>query len=100
MNEVARTRYPEAVAAGHAALAVSGRHPFAMFCLGVTYADWGKPTEARALHDELMKRADRQWVSPGVRANLAATAGLTDDVVTLTTRAIQERDVDGNVPHE
>ena len=85
-------RYPEAVAAGHAALAVSERHPFPMFTMGMTYADWGKHTEARVLHDELMARADRQWVSLGVRACSAATAGLTDEVVTLTTRAIQERD--------
>ena len=60
--------------------------------MGQTYADWGKRTEARTLHDELMKRADRQWVSPAVRACTAATAGLTDEVVTLVTRAIQERD--------
>ena len=85
-------RYPEAVAAGHAALAVSGRHPFAMLTMGTTYARWGKRTEARALHDELMKRAESKWVSPGARACTAATAGLTDEVVTLITRAIQERD--------
>ena len=85
-------RYPEAVAAGHAALAVSGRHPFAMMTMGQTYAGWGKRTEARSLHDELMKRADRQWVSPVVRASSAATAGLTDDAVPLITRAIEERD--------
>ena len=85
-------RYPEAVVAGQAALAVSGRHPFAMLTMGVTYADWGKRTEARAVHDELMMRADRQWVSPAACACSAATAGLTDEVVTLTTRAIEERD--------
>ena len=85
-------RYPEAVAAGHAALAVSGRHPWAMMTMGQTYADWGKRTEARALHDELMTRADRQWVSPTVCACSAATAGLGDDVGTLITRAIEERD--------
>ena len=33
-------RYPEAIAAGHAALAVSGRHPFAMITMGLTYAEW------------------------------------------------------------
>ncbi len=85
-------RHPEAVAAGHAALAVSGRHPFVMFTMGLTYADWGKRTEARAVHDELMTRGVTQWVSPGVSACTAATAGLIDDVVTLITRAIQERD--------
>ena len=85
-------RYPEAIAAGYAALAVSGRHPIAMFTMGVTYADCGKRTEARALHDELTTRADRQWVSPTVRASTAATAQLTDEVVTLITRAVEERD--------
>ena len=53
---------------------------------------WLRIKEARALHDELTKRADSQWVSPGVRAHVAATAGLTDEVVTLVTRAIQRRD--------
>ena len=85
-------RYPEAVAAGHATLVLSGRHPWPMFTMGVAYADWGKRTEARVLHDELMARAARQWVSPTVRACSAATAGLTDEVVTLITLAIEERD--------
>ena len=40
-------RYPEAIATGHAALAVSERHPLAMMTMGQTYADWGKRTEAR-----------------------------------------------------
>ena len=85
-------RYPEAVAAGHPALGVSRRHPFVMFTMRVTYANWGKQAEARALNDELMTRADCQWVSPGILAHTAATAGLTDEVVPLATRAIQERD--------
>ena len=72
--------------------AVSERHPFAILTRAVTYADWGKRTEARALHDELMRRADSHWTSLAVRASSAATAGLTDDVVPLITRAIEERD--------
>ncbi len=91
-NNALAGRYPEAVAAGHAALAVSGRHPWPLFTMGVTYADWGKRTEARALHGELMQRADSEWVSPCARACSAATAGLTDDVDALITRAIGERD--------
>ena len=39
-----------------------------------------------------MTRADSQWVSPAMCACTAATAGLTDDVVSLIARAIQERD--------
>ena len=92
INHTLAGRYPEAVAAGHAALAVSGRHPWPLFTMGVTYADWGKCTEARALHGELMQRADSEWVSPCARACSAATAGLTDDVDALITRAIGERD--------
>ena len=92
VNYTLAGRYPEAVGAGHVALAVSGRHPWPMFTMGVTYADWVKRSEARALHDELTATADGQWVSPAVRAGSAATAGLTDDVITLTTRAIEERD--------
>ena len=92
INHTLSGRYPEAVAAGHAALAVSGRHPWPIFTMGVTYADWGKRTETRVLHDELMRRADSEWVSPGLRACSAATAGLTDEVVTLITRASEERD--------
>ena len=87
VNYTLAGRYPEAVAAWQAALAVFGRHPLPMFAMGVTYADWGKRTEARVLYDELMTRAYRQWVSPAVRACSAATTGLTDDVVTLITRA-------------
>lgn len=85
-------RYPEAIGAGHAALAISGRHPFPMLTMGATYADWGKPTEARALHEQLMTRADRQWVSPATRASTAATAGLTDQVLPLIRRALDQRD--------
>ena len=72
-------RYPEAVAAGHAALAVSGRQPIAMFTMATTYANWGKRTEARALHDELMTRADSQWVSPAVLAHHFYQAGAVAD---------------------
>ena len=85
-------RFPEALAAGHAALKGFARHPLAMSFMGVTYADCGKRTEARALHDELMKRAESGWVSPCLRAQTAATAGLTDEVVTLVARGIEERD--------
>ena len=85
-------RHPEAVAAGHTTLALTGRHPFPMQAMALTYAERGKPTEARAFHDELMTRADRRWVSAGVRAATAAAAGLTDQVVPLITLAIQERD--------
>jgi len=91
-NYTLARRYPEAAAAGHAALSVSGRHPIPVVVLSTTYADWGKRPEALALHDELMKRSNSQWVSPAMRACTAASAGLINDVVILTTRAMETRD--------
>ena len=88
----AASRLPEAIASGHAALAVSGRHPWAVAMLASTYADWGKPSEARAIHDELVARAAETYVQPSVMAWSAAAAGLKDDVVALVERSVHERD--------
>ena len=42
------SRYPEAEQAGEEALAISGRHPWAMAMLAATYGNWGKPEKASA----------------------------------------------------
>lgn len=85
-------RYAEAVSAGKAAQAVSGRHPWSMQVMGEAYSAWGKHTEAQALHGELMKRAESEWVSPAIRACSAASAGLPDDVLILMASAVEHRD--------
>ena len=46
--------FEESVAAGEAALAMSGRHPFAMASLASTYGDWGKSGDAESLYKELL----------------------------------------------
>ena len=85
-------QYPEAVAAGLAALSISGRHPFVMMMLAATYADCGRQAEARMLCDELQRRAETQWVPPALWASVAASAGLPDEAVRLMTRAVREGD--------
>jgi predicted Zn-dependent protease len=57
-------RFEEAVAAGEAALAMSGRHPWAMATLAATFADWGKPADSEAVYAELAARARRLYVPP------------------------------------
>ena len=84
--------YAEAIATGHAALAISGRHPWALAMLAATYADWDRPSEARAVHGELVARAAEAYVQPTVLAWSAASAGLNDDAVKLVEQAVQERD--------
>ena len=61
--------------------------------LGPKQRSWHRVlTEARALHDELMTRAEGEWVPPSVRAVTAATADLSDEAVALISQAVQERD--------
>jgi tetratricopeptide (TPR) repeat protein len=43
-------RFEEAVAAGELALAMSGRHPWAIATLAATFADWGKPADSEAVY--------------------------------------------------
>ena len=61
-------RFAESVATGDAALAISGRHSWALASLATTYADWGKSSQVRAVHDELMARTAREYVAPTVLA--------------------------------
>src|SRR5215471_8794423 len=63
----------ESVAAGELALGMSGRHPWSIAFLAVTFADMDKAEEADALYAELIARARRQYVSP-VALSLAAAA--------------------------
>ena len=85
-------RFAESVAAGDAALAISGRHSWALASLATTYADWGKSSQVRAVHDELMARTAREYVAPAVLAWSASAAGELDEALALAGRAYQERD--------
>jgi len=85
-------QFSEAIAAGHAALAISGRHPFVMMMLAAAYAACGKRPDARTLYDELGRPADTRWVSPALRSSVAASAGLPEAAVTLMAEAVRERD--------
>ena len=85
-------RFAESVAAAEMALAISGRHAWALAGLADTYAQWGKPAEARALYDELCARAVREYVSPTVLAWAAASVGETDRARSLVEQAYRDGD--------
>jgi tetratricopeptide (TPR) repeat protein len=86
------SRFPEAEEAYRAALAVSGRHAWALGGLGVLYADWGKPVRARAVYEELRARSEQEYIQPTILAMLAAAIGESDAALKLVWRAAVERD--------
>ena len=85
-------RFEEAVRAGELALAMSGRHPWAMAHLALTFADWGKPADAEALYAELAARGRRSYVSPSWLALAAAAVGLQDETIRHAREACEIRD--------
>lgn len=85
-------RFEEAVAVGESALAMSGRHTWAMWTLAVTFADWGKTADADALYAELLARARRQYVPPTSLALAAGAAGMEDQAILHADEAFKIRD--------
>jgi TolB-like protein/Flp pilus assembly protein TadD len=85
-------RFEEAAAEGEIALAMSGRHCWAMWTLALTYADWGKPADADALYAEMLARARRQYLPPVPLAIAAAAAGIEDQAVVHAEEAFEIHD--------
>ena len=85
-------QFEEAVAVGEAALAMSGRHPWAMATLAATLADWGKHQDARAIYAELVARSQRSYVQPCELAITAAAAEMRDEAMVHACTAVQIRD--------
>ncbi len=85
-------RFEESVAVGELALAMSGRHPWAMAALAMIFTEWGKPMDAQALYAEMMGRARRCYVQPSQLAIAAAAAGMQDEAIRHSREAFEIRD--------
>jgi TolB-like protein/Flp pilus assembly protein TadD len=85
-------RLEESVAAGHLALAMSGRHPWSMALLALTFAELGKASDAGALYEEMLARGRHQYLSPAMLACAAAVASREDEVTRHTRDAFEIRD--------
>lgn len=85
-------RFEEAVAIGELALAMSGRHPWAMASLATVFADWGKTADAAALYAELVARARRGYVQCSQLAIAAAAAGCEDETIRHARESFDIRD--------
>jgi adenylate cyclase len=85
-------RYEEAAAAAERALAISGRHSWALTTLVAIYAGWDKPEQARAVYRELGARSAREYVQPSMLAQATAALGNMDGAIAIAQRALEEKD--------
>ena len=87
-------KFEESVTTSELALAISGRHAWAIVFLALALADWGKPAEADALYVEMLARGRRQYMPPAALAVVAAAAAREDDAIQHALDAFKIRDPD------
>ena len=85
-------QYDEAVAVAERALAISGRHSWAMMTLASIYAASGDPDRARAVFRELDARSTSEYIQPAMLTTTAAAAGEIDRAITFAQQALDDKD--------
>jgi len=85
-------QFTESIEAGEQALRVSGRHPWALSQLAVTYVDAGDVASARAIFREMEARAMREYTGPLPRAIAAAAVGEHQTAIDLVRESVARRD--------
>ena len=85
-------QYEEAAVAAERALALSGRHAWALTALTSIYSAWGKPDEARAVFRELEVRGSREYIQPAMLTAAAASLQETDQAIAFAQQALDDRD--------
>ena len=85
-------RFEEAVFTLEAAAGMSGRHSRALTSLAGVFGQWGKPSEASALHRELMDRASRAYVPLTYLILTAEATGQHEEAMAFARRAWDVRE--------
>jgi serine/threonine protein kinase/Flp pilus assembly protein TadD len=85
-------QYEEAVAAAERALAISGRHCWALTTLVSIYAAWEKPDNARAMFCELEARSANDYIQPSMLALAAVAVGEMDRAIGFAQQALDDQD--------
>ena len=86
------SQHEEAFSTLEQALAISGRHGWALMTLASNYAAWGKPDKARAVFQELEARSAREYIQPAMLAAAAASMGEIDRSIKFARQALDDRD--------
>jgi adenylate cyclase len=84
--------YEDAAVTCERALAMSGRHSWALSSLVSIYAAWGKLDKARAAYRELEARSEREFIQPAMLSPAAAAIGDMDQAIAFAKRAVDEKD--------
>jgi serine/threonine-protein kinase len=84
--------YEAAAAVCEEALAMSGRHIWALGRAVTIYARWGRPADAQALFQEAQARSGREYMLPSMLAQAAAGVGDMEAAIRYARRALDERD--------
>jgi adenylate cyclase len=94
LQEVLRVagRLKDSVATGEIALAMSGRHGWAMMILAQTLADWDQIVMADAVYCELQARSRYHYVAPALLAVAASAASREDDAIGHARQVLETRD--------
>lgn len=85
-------QYEAAAESDERALALSGRHTWALTTLVSIYAAWGKPDNARAVYRELEARSAREYIQPSMLAPAAAAVGEMDRAIAFAQQALDNKD--------
>ena len=86
------SEHEEAVSEAEVALAISGRHTWALTTLVSIYADWGKADKALAVFREAEARSASEYIQPGMLAPAAAAVGDMEKALGYVQQALDMRD--------
>ncbi len=85
-------RYKEVLERKDEALAISMRHPWVLETIACANAELGDKPQARRIYDELITRAEIEYVQPSTLAGAAASAGLDAEAITWAELAVTQYD--------
>jgi len=85
-------RFEEAVSSLQAAAAIARRPSSALAIMADVFARWGRPSEANAIHRELLERASNSYVPLAHIVLTAEAAGQHEEAMAFACRAWAERE--------
>jgi TolB-like protein len=85
-------RYKEVLERKDEALAISIRHPWVLETIACANAELGDKPQARRIYDELITRAEIEYVQPSTLAGAAASAGLDAEAIRWAELAVVQYD--------
>jgi len=84
--------YQEAASVTEEALAISGRHSWALTTLASIYDGWNRPEKARAVYAELEARRLREYIQPAMLTAAARAAGQMEKAIAFAQQSLETRD--------